>query len=122
MILYKIMLCIFICGAVGAGLNASGLYATAVPETGFELSEASVTELSQSVNEVAISPFTIVSILLTVGRVLAGGFIACLSIIPMLSQYGVPLIFAAMIQAPVWLVEAWGLYEFYTGYSSLNQD
>lgn len=122
MILYKIMLVIFTFGAVAGAINAFGLYSAKVPETGFELSEASVTDLTQATNEVALGPFTVISILLTVGRVLASGFLAVLSIIPMLMQYGVPAIAAAMVQAPVWLVEAWGLYQFYTGYSSLNQD
>lgn len=34
----------------------------------------------------------------------------------------VSLVWASMVQAPIWLIEVWGVYEFYTGHQTAGQD
>ena len=120
--LYKLMLVLFIFGAVIGAINEAGLYSTVMPESGATIDEAEVTEITGSLSDSTVNPFTIIQILMSCGKVLIGGMLSIVTIIPIMVSFGVPLVWASMVQAPIWLIEVWGVYEFYTGHQTAGQD
>lgn len=123
MMLYKLMLVLFIFGAVIGAINEAGLYeSTVLPESGATIDEAEVTEITGSLSDSTVTPFTVIQILMSCGKVLLGGMLSIVTIIPIMVSYGVPIVWASMVQAPIWLIEVWGVYEFYTGHQTAGQD
>jgi len=120
--LYKLMLVLFIFGAVIGAINEAGLYSTVLPESGATINEAEVTEITGSLSDSTVNPFTVIQILMSCGKVLIGGMLSIVTIIPTMVSFGVPLVWASMVQAPIWLIEVWGVYEFYTGHQTAGQD
>ena len=123
MMLYKIVLCLVIFGAVAGAINDAGFYTTKLPTTGNTgITEAQVRDLSQSAQNTAVNPFSAFSLLLMLGGVLLNAFLAVITVIPLLMSYGVPAEFAVMIQTPIWLVTAFGVYQMYTGHQATGMD
>ena len=123
MMLYRVMLCLFIFGFVAGGINESGLYSTAtVPYSNVEITENDVTDLTGGVGSGAVNALFIISALVTFGKILGSAFVALLTILPILLAFKMPVWLALMFQGPVWLVEIWGLYEFYTGHQTIGMD
>ena len=121
MMLYKIMLSLFIFGLVAGALNASGIYSVAVPESGVTISEADVVDFASSSDD-GLNFFYIYSGIATAVRVLGGAILACITILPLLSQFGIPAWLGMIIQGPIWLVTVWGLYQFRSGYQTQGMD
>lgn len=123
MMLYKIMLVLIVFGAVNGMLNTVGLYSQKLPTTGNTgITEAQVTDLTRAAGKTPINPWTSYTVLSTVFGVIASVALSLVTIIPMLTAYGIPLPLAVAIQTPIWLVLAWGVYEMWTGHSSPSQD
>jgi len=122
MMLYKFMLVLFIFGAVCGAVNAAGLYDTALPESGVTMDEADIVDLTGSMSDTTVNAFTPITMMMTCGKVLMSGMLAIVTIIPLMMSFGVPGVWAAMIQTPIWLIEGWGVYEFYTGHQTAGQD
>lgn len=122
MMLYKIMLTMLIFSVVNAGLNASGLYLTKLPEQQSAVTQAQVVDLTTTVGNAQSNPWTALAVLGTVFRFLMDMALGLLTVLPMLLAFGVPMWLALMIQTPIWLILAWGVYEMWTGHSSKMQD
>jgi hypothetical protein len=120
--LYSILLFLFIFGLVSSGINESGLFSVDIPatESGFE--EANVQELTEGVANTGLNPITGFTIILTFFRVFASAVLAIITIIPILSSWGVPIWLGAMVQAPIWLVEVAGFYQLATGHNMLGME
>jgi len=97
MMLYKIMLSLFIFGLVAGAINAAGIYSVAVPESGVTISEADVVDFASSSDD-GLNFFYIYSGIATAVRVLGGAILACITILPLLSQFGIPIRFFAASQ------------------------
>lgn len=123
MMLYKIVLCLLIVGGVTSVINESGFYSMHIPESGMTgMSEAQVTDLTNSAKSAPTNPFSMFIVLQTLVSVLISTFLVVITVIPLLTAYGVPFGFACMIQAIVWTVMAVGVYQMYTGHQMPGMD
>jgi hypothetical protein len=123
MMAYKIMLLMIIFSAVCGGLNTLGWYSTvSLPATGAGISQAQVTELTKSVGQTSVNAWTIYTVLGMCFNVLGSCLLNLLSIIPLLTAFGVALPITLMIQTPIWLVLAIAVYELWTGHVLTMQE
>ena len=120
--LYTIILTLFIFGFVTAGINASGMFKQKVPESEIGFNEEDVQEITEGVQGVGTNPVTTLAAIGLFFRVLASALLAIVTILPILSSWGVPLWAGMMVQGPVWWVEFTGLYEWWTGNSVLGME
>lgn len=119
---YGIMLALLCFGFITAGVNELAIYQKTLPETGATMHEETVQELQSGMQAQGPNPLMTYNMILSAGKILIGGFMMLITIVPSLLAYGIPLPIAMMIQGPVWLVEAWGIYQFYTGYATQGMD
>ena len=122
MMAYKIMLVMLTFCAVNGSINTLGWYTQKLPEQRAAITEAEVTDLTQQAAETQVNAWTMWTIIKVIFQVVGGMLLSLLTIIPFLTAYGIPLQIAAMIQMPVWLVLAWGVYGIWTGHVSQSQD
>ena len=123
MMLYKIVLCLVIFGATSAAIEDAGFYPVHLPHTGNTgITEAQVTDLSNAASNTPVNAFSAFSLLMMLAHVLGSAFLAVLTVIPVLTAYGIPMEFAIMIQTPIWLVTAFGFYQMYTGHQATGMD
>jgi hypothetical protein len=122
MMAYKIMLVMLIFSSVNAGINASGMYLTKLPEQSAKISTAQVTDLTTSVSTAPLNPWTTFTMLEMVLGVIGSALLGLITIAPLLLSFGFPLWEALMISSPMTLVIAWGLYEIVTGHVTIPQD
>lgn len=122
MIAYKIMLVMLIFSSVSAGLNTLGWYSVKLPEQKATISQAQVTELTQSAGKVSVNPWTLYTILKMVFQVIGSALLGLLTIIPFLMAFGIDPVIALMIQVPIWLVLGWAIYEIWTGHTTTMQE
>ena len=116
MMLYKIMLVLFIFGATVSGLNESGLFAYKMNEaSGARLDEVQISEYTNSTTSSSIGSFNVLSAVFSFMKVIASGLGAVVAISFVLISYGVPPWIAGIIQAPIWVVELFGVYQLVTG-------
>jgi len=115
MMLYKIILFLFILGAVSTGLNTSGILPTKLPvQNTATLDQAQITDLTNSTKG-PVSPLSVVSFgMVFIGSIL-GGLLAVVFVVPLMVSFGIPLYIALMFQAPLWIVEGFGVYQIVTG-------
>ena len=115
---YSIFLFLFIFGAVTGSINNAGIFDVKLPQSNVQtISQAEVMDLSNTASTAGLNPFFIFYIIQTFGKVLFTGILTCATILPLMVQYGIPANYAMMIQAPVWIVEAFGIYQLITGYN-----
>ena len=123
MMLYRIVLCLVIFGAASAAIEDAGFYPVHLPQTGNTgITEAQVTDLSNAASNTPVNAFSAFTLLTMLGHVLLSAFLAVITVIPFLTAYGVPMEFAVMIQTPIWLVTAFGVYQMYTGHQATGMD
>lgn len=115
MMIYKIALAIFIFAAVSTGINDSGLMPVAIPESNInQMDQADVQDLTESASGDVNPLFTIGFVIIAIKSIVAG-LVAIFSILPLLISWGFPLWIGMIFQAPLWFVEAVGIYQFVTG-------
>lgn len=114
MMIYRVVLFLVIFGAVTSCMDAIGITPVILPSSQVGINEGQVRELNQLNDQIgALSWFTIPFMLL---KVLFGAFLAVITILPLMFSYGIPLSWGLMIQTPIWLVEAYGLYQMVSGH------
>jgi hypothetical protein len=118
--LYKVILFLFIFGAVCTGLNSSGIFTTQVPvQSTVSISQSQITDLTNT-TQGPVAALGVVSFMsIFVGSIL-GGLLNVVFIIPLMTSWGIPLWIAMMFQAPIWLVEIAGIYKLFTGIDMEN--
>jgi hypothetical protein len=118
--LYKVILFLFVFGAVCTGLNTSGIFTTQMPvQSTASISQTQITDLTNT-TQGPVAALGVVSFMaLFIGSIL-GGLLAVLSIIPMMTAWGIPLWIALIFQTPLWLVEIAGIYKLVTGIDMEN--
>ena len=123
MMLYKIMLCLTVFGAVSGMMNTLNFYGLQSPETGNPgITEEQATGMAASVTNSPLNMITGYFVLMALLNILLSAALALITVIPFLMAWGVPLELATAIQVPIWLVMAWGVYEMWTGHTSPAQD
>ena len=117
MMLYKVMMVLFIFGAVIQGFNVSGLGIYKLPETSeANYDNATIMEYVDSqTDKPAMGSFTILESIWSFMSVIAAGLTAVFALAIILINFGVPAWMAIMIQTPIWLIEAVGIYQIITG-------
>lgn len=116
MMLYKIMLALFVFGAVVSGLNSSHIFSYNLPEaSGATITSGQVVDLTNATQSQSMGPFTIMSMTFMFIGMIFQGIQAVAFIAPLLAAYNMPLYIIGMIQIPIWLIEIWGVYELVTG-------
>lgn len=114
--LYHILLVLFIFGFVCAGINESGIFSHQIPETSIGFNQSDVQEITEGVEGIGTNPFSALASVFLFFRVFASAVLAIITILPILSSWGVPLWAGMMVQGPVWLVEVVGFYQLATGH------
>jgi len=120
---YDIALFIFIFSFVSGAINGMGLFDVNLPGQHIDITEANVNEITDSMQNVDVLgvAFFMMAVWQVLGVILTA-FTTALTIIPLLSQYSVPLEVSVMIQGPIWLVYVWGILQYWSGRSTKGMD
>ena len=81
------------------------------------VTQANVMDLSNTATNAGLNPFFIFFVIQSFMKVLGTGLLTCATILPLMLQFGVPVAIALMFQSPIWIVEAFGIYQLITGYN-----
>ena len=114
---YTIALALFAFGFVVGGVNALGIFSTALPGSDMAIGESQVQEITAGATSGGASPLYPITVLFTLGGVFFEALKTALTIIPLLSSYGVDPVVAMMFQGPIWLVYIAAVVQFFTGRS-----
>jgi hypothetical protein len=124
MIAYDIMLVMIMFSAVCGALNEVGWYYMKLPVSGSNtgMTQAQVTDLTKSSGSVTINAWTNLTQIMMAFRLIGGCLLALLTIIPFLTAFGVPLVWAVAIQTPIWFIVGWTVFEMWSGHPTKVQE
>ena len=114
---YTIALALFAFGFITGGVNALGIFSTTLPGSDMALGESQVMEITAGATSGGASPLYPISVLFTLGGVFFEALKTALTIIPLLTSYGVDPIVAMMFQGPIWFVYVTAVVQFFSGRS-----
>jgi len=114
---YTIALALFAFGFITGGVNALGIFTTMLPGSDMTLGESQVMEITAGATSGGASPLYPISVLFTLGGVFFEALKTALTIIPLLTSYGVDPIVAMMFQGPIWFVYVTAVVQFFSGRS-----
>lgn len=114
---YTVALALFAFGFVVGGVNALGIFSTALPGSSMALGDSQVIEITAGATSGGASPLYPITVLFTLGGVFFEALKTALTIIPLLTSYGVDPIVAMMFQGPIWFVYVAAVVQFFTGRS-----
>jgi len=114
---YTIALALFAFGFVVGGVNALGIFSVMLPGSDMALGESQVQEITAGATSGGASPLYPITVLFTLGGVFFEGLKTALTIIPLLTSYGVDPVVAMMFQGPIWFVYIAAVVQFFTGRS-----
>ena len=112
---YTIALALFALGFVVGGVNALGIFSVMLPGSDMALGESQVQEITAGATSGGASPLYPITVLFTLGGVFFEGLKTALTILPLLTSYGIDPITAMMFQGPIWLVYTVAVVQFFTG-------
>ena len=112
---YTIALALFALGFVVGGVNALGIFSVMLPGSDMALGESQVQEITAGATSGGASPLYPITVLFTLGGVFFEGLKTALTILPLLTRYGIDPITAMMFQGPIWLVYLVAVVQFFTG-------
>ena len=114
---YTIALALFALGFVVGGVNALGIFSVMLPGSDMALGESQVQEITAGATSGGASPLYPITVLFTLGGVFFEALKTALTILPLLTSYGIDPITAMMFQGPIWLVYLVAVVQFFTGRS-----
>ena len=114
---YTIALALFALGFVVGGVNALGFFSVMLPGSDMALGGSQVQEITAGATSGGASPLYPITVLFTLGGVFFEGLKTALTILPLLTSYGIDPITAMMFQGPIWLVYMTAVVQFFTGRS-----
>jgi hypothetical protein len=114
---YTIALALFAFGFITGGINALGLFTTMLPGSDMALGESQVVDITAGATSGGVSPLYPITVLFTLGGVFFEALKTALTIIPLLTSYGIDPIVAMMFQGPIWLVYMTAVVQFFSGRS-----
>lgn len=121
--LYDILLFLFILGAATQGINELGAFGHEMPDAGLQLQETNVRELNTAAQNQGSNEFNWLEVFKSFMMVIGAGALAMVTVIPMIAgvmqsvgvEYGLAILMAGILQAPITFVTLFGLYEWWTG-------
>jgi hypothetical protein len=118
MISYDIILTIIIFCAVSGALNSVGWYHVQLPTTGGSvgMTEAQVTDLTRTSGNTPVNAWTSITQMAGAFRLIGTCLLGLLTIIPFLTAFGVPLVWATAIQIPIWFIVGFTVWEMWSGH------
>lgn len=117
MMLYKLLLCLAVFGAMSGVIEQTGFYPVHVPQSGsLGMTEAQVTDLSTGVTNSPTNAFSAWTGLMMIFGVLWSAIVAVVVVTPILTAYGCPLGLAIAIDGLIWIPKGFGLYQMVTGH------
>lgn len=119
---YSIALFFVIFGAVVGMINDMSIYDRVLPEHNVGLSDAEVQEITDGATNDGISVISGLSTATRLGAILLSGIITAITIVPLLTSYGIPMEIAIAIQAPIYFIYAAGIVQFFSGRSTSQID
>lgn len=114
---YTIALALFALGFITGGVNALGIFSIMLPGSDMAIGESQVQEITAGATSGGASPLYPITVLFTLGGVFFEGLKTALTIIPLLTSYGVDPLVAMMFQGPIWFVYVAAVVQFFTGRS-----
>ena len=114
---YTIALALFAFGFITGGVNALGIFTTMLPGSDMALGESQVQEITAGATSGGASPLYPITVLFTLGGVFFEALKTALTIIPLLTSYGVDPVVAMMFQGPIWFVYIAAVVQFFSGRS-----
>lgn len=108
---------LFIIGFVASALALTGIVEEGVlPFSTPSSTQDYYEEFGENIQgQKSIDPFTVINTLMMCATALLSAIVAVFTILPILLTIGVPLPFAMLIQAPIWLIYIKDVYTIYTG-------
>jgi hypothetical protein len=88
-----------------------------LPGSDMALGESQVMEITAGATSGGASPLYPITVLFTLGGVFFEALKTALTIIPLLTSYGIDPIVAMMFQGPIWFVYIAAILQFFTGRS-----
>lgn len=123
--LYTILLFLFLFGIVTQGINEMAVFSVAMPTTGVQMNNTTITSLQSGALGTDLNPWNSVMIFLSFIRVIGAGVLAMFWVAPIIASVFTMVgadstwawIIATMLQAPLTFITLFGLYEWWTGRS-----
>ena len=118
MMSYKIALFLFIFGLVGGVIAEYNVFLIAPPSTiAPSITEQDAQEVGQGAAALGASPLYFPLILIQLGGILLKALVFVFCVLPLLLGLGIPLAIGMIIQAPIWLVYVYDMFQLWTGHS-----
>lgn len=117
--IYKIIAFVIVFQFVFGGITASGIFDATISGQSISITQADVeevTDIAQNIDNVNV--LFAISVGWRMFSVFARMAWTAVTIIPILTEFGVPVYIAAMVQGPIWLVYLWGIIQFLGNKSS----
>lgn len=115
---YAIAVFLMVFGAASGMFNAMGIMDMDAPENNIDFGESEIWEIQNGTTSGTVDPLFSISLGLTIGSVVFQGLLCALTIIPMLTSWGVPTAIAVGFQTPIWFIYGFELLSWYKGSSS----
>lgn len=109
-----IVIALMLFGGVCNALTATGAYNTGI-ETTEVLSQTDVEQLTESISAAEDNALAGISVVGTVIRVVFGGILTAIVIVPTLVSMGVPIYIAMIFQVPIWVIYGVELISWWKG-------
>lgn len=111
---YAIALAILLFGFVAGMINGSGLFDVQIAGADYTsgIDQMMAEELTGGASTAEWNPLGGLSSLGVLISTLGQSLIAVVTIIPLLTSLGIPLVVAMCIQGPIWFVYAWDLFNW----------
>jgi hypothetical protein len=109
---------LYMLGAVSGYMNTTGFLGvhSAPVQSNAVLTQTQVTDVSNTTGQnIHMFWYTVSFISNFVFNVIGGGLLATFFIIPLLTQWGIPVAMAVMFQAPLTIIELFWVYSLITG-------
>lgn len=115
---YAIAVFLIVFGSAAGIFNAMGIMDLTAPENNIDFGESDIWEIQNGTTSGTVDPLFSISLGLTIGSVVFQGLLCALTIIPLLTSWGVPSVIAVGLQTPIWFVYGFELLSWFKGASS----
>ena len=109
---YTIALALITFGFIVGSLNGLGICSTQLPGPTSPIGSAEIHEITEGIQSTQSSPLNDIFLNIKFIGVIFEGLKTALTIIPLMSEYRVPLEISIIIQGPIWFVYAMGIVSY----------
>jgi|LSQX01.2.fsa_nt_gb hypothetical protein len=115
---YAIAVFLIVFGATTGMVNEMNVLEIDAPTHNINFGEDDIWEIQQGTTTGTVDPLFSVSLGFTVGKIVFQGILCALTIIPLLTEWGVPLVIAVGLQTPIWFIYGFEMLCWFKGTSS----